>query len=220
MNEEHVHDHTVINELICHLPYAVFSVAFALIILSILSAFSLGVLHENLVQQGAELLFHSFHFMHIVFAATGSIIAFSRFSKNIWAALLVGTVSTTFFCMLSDMIFPYLGGRMLGVPMHFHICFVSDTLKVVPFLFVGVSNGLILSKHHDSKLGSYAISSHSAHILVSSLASTFYLVSHGFTNWYAYIGLVFLLLIVAVVVPCTLADVVVPLAIAKRLRKK
>jgi hypothetical protein len=220
MNQEHSHEHTVTGELICHLPYAVFSVAFALIILSVMSAFTLAASHENLVLQGAELLFHSFHFMHIVFAATGTIIAFCRFSKNIWMALLIGTISPTFFCMLSDAILPYLGGRLLGVTMHFHICFLSDTAKVIPFLFVGILNGFLMSRHHDSKLGLYAISSHAVHILVSSLASTFYLVSHGFTDWYVHIGIVFLFLIIAVVVPCTLSDVVVPLAVAKRLRKK
>ena len=50
MNQEHTHEHTVTNELICHLPYAVFSVAFALTILSVLSAFSLGVVNKNLVK--------------------------------------------------------------------------------------------------------------------------------------------------------------------------
>lgn len=220
MNQEHTHDHTVKNELICHLPYAVFSVAFALTILSVLSAFSLGVVNKNLVKQGAQLLFHSLHFMHIVFAATGTIISFSRFSKSVGKAVFIGMISPTFFCMLSDAVLPYLGGRMLGVPMHFHLCFFSDTAKVIPFLLVGIANGLIMSRHHDSKLGSYAVSSHAVHIFVSSLASTFYLVSHGFTTWYTHIGIVFLLLIGAVVVPCTLSDVVIPIAFAKKFGKK
>ena len=61
----------------------------------------------------------------------------------------------------------------------------------------------------------YAITSHVAHIFVSSLASTFYLVAHGFSNWYDNIGFVFLSMIVAVVIPCTLSDVVVPMTFAK-----
>ena len=73
-----------------------------------------------------------------------------------------------------------------------------------------------MSKHHNSKQWLYSISSHAVHILISSLASVFYLVSHGFTNWYAHIGNVFLFLIIAVVVPCTLSDVVTPMAFARR----
>ena len=69
------------------------------------------------------------------------------------------------------------------------------------------------------KQGGYSLSSHATHIFISSLASTFYLISHGFTNWYVSIGNVFVLLIIAVVVPCTLADVVVPMTMA-RLGKK
>lgn len=220
-HQNHKHnEHTISSELICHLPYAIFSVAFALVVLSILSAFSLGVTNKDLVKKGAQLLFHSFHFMHIVFAATGTIISFSRFSKNITKTLFIGTVSPTFFCMLSDAILPYIGGRMLGVTMDFHICFFSDITKVIPFLLVGIGNGLIMSRHHESKLGLYAVSSHAMHIFVSSLASTFYLVSHGFITWYIHIGIVFLFLIGAVVMPCTLSDVIVPISFAKRNRGK
>ena len=50
---------------------------------------------------------------------------------------------------------------------------------------------------------------------VSSLASTFYLVAHGFAHWHTQIGLVFLSLIVAVVIPCTLSDLVVPMTFAR-----
>jgi len=57
------------------------------------------------------------------------------------------------------------------------------------------------------------------YILVSSLASTFYIVSHGLTNWQSVIGLLFLFLIIAVVFLCTMSDVVVPMAAAGAGRK-
>jgi len=221
MNDTRKHEHelTLYSELICHLPYAIFSVAFGLILLSFLSAFSIGNTDATLVKKGAKLLFHSFHFMHIIFAATGTLIMFFRFSKNYVKALFVGIFSPTIFCMLSDAILPYLGGRLLGVPMKFHLCFINDFSKIVPFLLVGIINGFIMSKHDHEKQGFYSISSHAVHILVSSLASIFYLVSHGFTDWYAHIGFVFLFLIVAVVVPCTLSDVVVPIFFARAGKK-
>jgi len=218
---DHNHDlleHSVIDELICHLPYAIYSVAFSLIALSIYSVFSMN-LEPAIVKKGCKALFHSFHFMHIVFAATGTIITFCRFSKNYARALLVGLVSPTFFCILSDAVLPYIGGRILGVEMHFHACFFTEPERVIPFLIVGIINGFVMSRHHESKQGGYSLSSHATHIFISSLASTFYLMSHGFTNWYASIGNVFVLLIIAVVVPCTLADVVVPMTMA-RLGKK
>ena len=84
-NHDHGHIHngenTVVHELLCHLPYAIYSVAFSLIMLSIYSVFSIG-LYPVIVNKGRKALFHSFHFMHIVFAATGTIITFRRFSKK------------------------------------------------------------------------------------------------------------------------------------------
>src|SRR6266404_7028976 len=85
-DHSHSHDldiveHSIIDELICHLPYAIYSVAFSLIALSIYSVFSMN-LEPAIVKKGCKALFHSFHFMHIVFAATGTVITFCRFSKN------------------------------------------------------------------------------------------------------------------------------------------
>lgn len=213
-DHDHSCGHTIIDEMICHLPYAIYSVAFSLIILSLYSVFSMS-LDPAIVKKGSKALFHSFHFMHIVFAATGTIITFCRFSKNYFRALIVGIVSPTFFCILSDAVLPYIGGTILGVHMHFHACFLTEPQRVIPFLIVGILNGFVMSRHHESKQGAYSLSSHATHIFISSLASTFYLISHGFTAWYASIGNVFVLLIIAVVVPCTLADVVVPMTMAR-----
>ena len=207
-------EHSVMDEMVCHLPYAIYSVAFSLIVLSIYSVFSMG-LDPALVKKGSKALFHSFHFMHIVFAATGTVITFCRFSKNYFRGLIVGLISPTFFCILSDAVLPYIGGTLLGVDMHFHMCFLKEPQRVIPFLIVGVINGFVMSRHPQHKQGGYSLSSHATHIFISSLASTFYLISHGFTNWYASIGNVFVLLIIAVVVPCTLADVVVPMTMAR-----
>jgi hypothetical protein len=214
------HSHTLTGELICHLPYAIFSVAFGLAILSFLHYFSslLGA-GQDVVCQGADELFHSFHFMHIVFASTGTLITFFRFSRNILKGFIVGSLSAAFFCTLSDSILPYLGGRLLGVDMHLHICFFTELSNVLPFLVVGLFNGFIMSRHHSSRQVLFSIFSHFVHILISSFAAMFYLVSHGCIDWYVFIGMVFLFLVVAVVVPCTLSDVVVPMAFARADKK-
>lgn len=220
-HDDHGHIHgSTWDELIHHIPYAVFSVAFCLILLSIFGAMSLGTQEAHLVKKQTKLLFHSFHFMHIVFAATGTLITFFRFSRNWWRGLAVGIISPVIFCTLSDSILPYLGGRMLGVDMHFHLCFLTELPNVLPFLFTGILNGVVMSRHHISRQGYYSVFSHFFHILISSLASSFYLVSHGYITWYKQIGPVFLFLVFAVVVPCTLADVVVPMAVARWHRKK
>ncbi len=213
------HNPTVIGELINHLPYAIFSVALSLALLGFTTYFSIAQKDTNVVCKGANVLFHIFHYMHLVFAATGSMLSYFHFATRIVRGFVVSIGSTVVFCMLSDMVLPYLGGRLLGIQMQFHLCFYHEFWGVFPFLAVGALNGLFISTYHKQLQSSYLFFSHFTHILVSSLASSFFFVSHGFSNWYEYFGVVFLFLIVAVVVPCSLSDVVVPMVIAKADKK-
>lgn len=216
--EGHHHNniHFLQEEIMCHLPYAIFSVAFGLAVLSFLTYSSCLSRADNAaVCLGSHILFHSFHFMHIVFAATGTMITFLRFSSNTLKAFCIGAVSTMLFCTLSDVVLPYIGGLILGVDMHFHLCFLTELSNVLPFLVVGLCNGYLMSRHDSSRQGLYSIFSHFIHILISSFASIFYLVSNGFVDWYLSIGPVFVFLVFAVVVPCTMSDVVVPMMFAK-----
>jgi hypothetical protein len=215
LEHEHSHEHTLKDGIICHLPYAIFSVAFCLTILSFLSYITLGISNGMVLRKGAHMLFHAFHFLHIVFAATGTLITFYRYSKNVLLGLFVGVICSTTFCTLSDAIIPYLSGRLLGVQMSFHLCFVSELHNVLPFLVLGLLNGFLMGRYHQGQHGFYSIFSHFIHILISSFASTFYLVAHGLPDWYSKIGIIFLFLIIAVVIPCTLSDVVVPMAFAR-----
>lgn len=224
--EHQHHEHSLKEEMLHHLPYAIFSLAFGLIILSFIDVLMPKMAHHHGAghahdhhDSGAHLLFHSFHFLHIIFAVTGSLITFSRFSKNIVKGAIVSILSSLFFCTISDVVLPYLSGTLLGVHMHFHLCLQSEWHNVIPLLLIGLVNGIVMSRHSSSIKAFYSVSSHFGHILISSLASLFYLVSEGLENWYPQMGVLFLFLIVAVVVPCTLADVVVPMIFAKSRKK-
>jgi len=214
----HDHGHSLRSELFHHLPYAIFSVAFSLIILSFVTL-ALRNNPVDMAQKGAKMLFHSFHFMHIVFAATGTLITFRRFCKALIPSWAVGIFIPVVFCTLSDSILPYLGGRALGVNMSFHLCFFNELTNILPFLFIGLVNGFIMSRHNQENQRMYSIFSHFVHIFVSSLAATFYLVAHGFMDWHKDIGFVFIFIIIAVVIPCTLSDVVVPMTYARMIKK-
>lgn len=219
----HVHeDHeaSLTQELIHHLPYAIFSVAFGLIILSFFDFFMTQGIFADQLQDKLNVLFHSFHFLHIIFAVTGSYIAFSRYSQNAAVAIIVSLCSAFFFCTLSDIILPYLGGRLLGTPMEMHLCFLTELHNVVPFFCVGLINGMVMSTHRSSIKGFYSVGAHFAHIFISSLASLFYLIGHGFYDWYPQMGFLFIFLTIAVVGPCTMADVIVPIWFAKMSRQE
>jgi len=207
------------DELMIHFPYAVFSIALSIAGVALLDYCSFGA-KEAIVKAGAHTLFHTFHFMHVVFAATGALLTFFRFSKNILRGIIIGGASTVFFCVLSDVFLPYIAGMMLGVKMDLHVCFVSELFNVLPFLIIGMLNGWVLAQHKDGMQTYYSLWSHFAHIFVSSVASLLYMVSFGFKDWHQHMGVIFIMLIGAVVIPCTLSDVVIPLFFAKERKSR
>ena len=219
-SDSHFHTHddgilekhnTVKDELLCHLPIAIFSVCLALIVLSLLTYSDKNALSFS----SAHRLFHNFHFMHLLFAGTGTVLMFRRYSKNKILCFIVGLIVPAIFCTLSDAVLPYFGGRFLGVAMHFHWCFIKHISTVSTFLLIGILNGWVMSSHSVNRQLFYSQGFHFFHIFISSMASSLYLVSFGFTNWSQQMGSVFIFLIIAVLVPCTLSDIVIPVLFAK-----
>jgi hypothetical protein len=205
----------VLDEVICHFPYALLSLALGLILLSFVT---MDVPSSRLAMHFRFFpLFHTCHFLHISFAAAGCFLTFLKYSRSFWRGLVVGVFVPVIFCVLSDIVLPYVGGLMLGVPMRLHICFVTEYVNVSVFLVMGILAGSVLRFHVERKHSGSFLTRwlHFGHILLSALAALFYLVSHGFGNWVEFIGPVYLLLIVAVVVPCTLSDLVVPVIVAR-----
>lgn len=202
----------IIDELVCHLPYAIFAVVGSLVTMSLLCLTNGQITPETADKW--HNLFHTLHFLHIVFASTGAVLTFRRHSSSLLGSLLIGSLVPAVFCTLSDAVMPYLGGRLAGLHMHFHWCFVNHLSTVLTFMAMGIANGLVMSWHGSAKQTNYLLSSHAVHIFISALASTVYLVSHGFYHWEHHLGFVFIYLFVAVLLPCTLADVVVPTWVA------
>ncbi|MBT3456264.1 hypothetical protein HN446_04320 [bacterium] len=207
--EEHC-EHSIVEELICHMPYSILSVAFALIVVSLLYFVSGSNESSLSLHSTYYMLFHNFHFLHIIFAITSSIAMFSKYSNNIIWGTVVSVVSASFFCIASDVFFPYIGGTLLGASMKTHVCFLSDFTNISIFIIIGVVNGVAQSWFKKPNV----IIMHGLHIIISSFASTFYLVANGFNLNSSHLGLVFLMLLIAVVLPCTLSDILVPMFVA------
>jgi hypothetical protein len=206
------HHDSVYDAIMCHLPYAVFSVALSLLCLSLIM-YSQDA--GPVTSRHAHRLFHTLHLMHILFAGTGVVLTFRKYSQSLWKTFAIGLVVPAVFCTLSDAIMPYFGGCLLNLDMKLHWCFISHTSTVMTFLLAGIFNGIILSAHSASRYIYYSLGSHFVHIFISALASTFYFVSFGLEKWWHHLGFLFGFLVLAVVVPCTLADLVVPMLCGK-----
>jgi len=79
-----INHNAVKEEFFCHFPYAVFSVALALVLVSF-------VCYNDSPEQTrfAYRLFHNFHFLHLLFAASGTVLMFRRYSSSFWGGILV-----------------------------------------------------------------------------------------------------------------------------------
>ncbi len=214
------HDHvgSLRQELICHFPYAAFSLALGFVILSLIHLLTSSTPYAYDLARSYHILFHSFHYLHLIFAVTGTAVMFFRFSNNVVAGMIVSLIAPAIFCTLSDVALPALAGNLLGVYMPVHICFTqfADLINLTPFMLVGLINGWMIRSHSENALGFISLISHFIHILISSLAALFYMVSYGFTQWHSMMGILLIFLLVAVVIPCTLSDIVVPLYFARR----
>ena len=220
------------HELMHHLPYGTLSVACALMLLSMIHVFftanmveaQIHHVHDHAgscgMSSGLDILFHSFHFTHILFAASGAMVTFYRYSKNIMAGVFIGVVSSSIFCTLSDVLLPYLAGELMGVSMELHICFRTELSNIIPFLLVGVINGLIVSQWKDEHSESHSVSLHFFHTFISAMAAIFYAIGHGLSGFHEFFGVFFILMLIAVVIPCTLSDVVFPVLWARMVQKK
>lgn len=216
-------------ELLHHFPYATLSVALALMLLTLINVFfNAGIQAATIAAcqtgcchtSGLDILFHSFHFAHILFATSGTIVTFRRYSDKIWAALLIGTVSSMVFCTLSDVLLPYAAGRLLGVEMDLHICFASELSNILPFLGIGLLNGWVMTQLPEYRTQENSLFLHFLHTFISAMASIFYAVGHGLSDFYSYFGMFYLLMVVAVIIPCTLSDVIAPIFFAQFVGKE
>lgn len=199
--------HPVVTELTHHLPFSVGSVAIALVSLAIAQkVFGLRDPHT------LEEIFHVCHPVHLLLSATATAAMFYLYDSRPVRAAVIGVLGSAPVCALGDIAFPWLGGRLMGQPMQFHICAIEEPWLVWPCVALGVVTGIAGANW----VKRVTIYSHSAHVLVSSFASAIYLVGFGLGEWTGRFGWVLLILTVSVMVPCCLSDIVFPLMFAKR----
>lgn len=206
---------SVKEELRIHLPYSIFS---AIVAIGFAALFCQVFLRgdQQTVMAASEDVFHVMHPTHLMFSAMAISAMFWTHEKNIWKAILVAVFATIPICSLGDILIPYLGGRLLHQHMHLHICILQHPQLIIPFIVVGIACGVLAAKTVEKS----TIYSHSAHVLVSSMAAIFYMISFGFIGWMHQIGLVFLIILFAVMIPCVIHDIVVPLLLLENRKRK
>jgi len=196
-----------LTELAHHLPYSIFGVVSAIILMAVLTFIAATTGSKNISGASGE-MFHVFHSSHILFSAIATTAMFWKHDNRSWMkAAMIGLIGSLTICGVSDVFVPFVGGKILGFEMHFHICLVEEPGLVYPFALIGVAAGLMVTRAFEQST-QY---SHGVHVFLSSTASLLYLISFGVTGWMHHVTGVFMVTIFAVMIPCCLSDIVFPL---------
>lgn len=192
-------------ELRDHAPFTAFGASSGVAI-----AVAMDLLCAEVMVDLSWKAFHIFLSLHLLLSAIVTSAMFRRHGGGILSAVGVGAVGSIGICMMSDVVIPYLGGSLLGVEMTLHI----DLLEHPQFVIVPTLSGAAIG----AATRLWTKCPHAAHVMISTLASLFYLTAFGVADWIPKLPFVFVLLFVAVWLPCCTSDIVFPLLFAKRTR--
>ena len=165
----------------------------------------------SLVNRDPEMLRHPFHILHPAHMLLSSIVTAAMFRLHrggIGGSIAVGFLGAAGICVVSDILLPHMGGALLGASMTLHVCLLEDPwLVVIPGLVGAVIGALTVR---------WTRCPHAAHVLISTLASLFYLMAFGVVDWLPRFPLVFAVLFIAVWIPCCTSDIVFPLFFVRK----
>lgn len=202
----------ILLELARHLPYSIFGISLGIVFMGIFTFLAILLGSENRMPAASQELFHVFHPIHVLFSAVATTAMFWKHEKRLPKAIVIGFAGSAGICSLSDIFFPFVGGTLLGVPIRLHICLIETPGLILPFAMTGILAGLVANQSFEHSF-EY---SHSAHVFISSMASILYLIGFSAIDWIHSLGQVFIITIVAVMIPCCTSDIAFPLACVHR----
>lgn len=194
----------IIEELKEHIPFTAGATAVAVLIAVFL------LIKENLISNAVS-LFYIFHPLHILFSSIVSAAIFYKYKNNIFYSIIVGVGISILIGSLSDIILPYIGISLFNIPISFNLPAIENPLLIVGVAIFGSAIGIVLKK---TKFP------HFIHVLISVFASLLYIFAYSTNFSLMMIILIFIITSISVVIPCCLSDIVFPLVIEKRIKKK
>ena len=194
------------------------------------------VVFRNIGDGGGRVLFSIFHPAHVILSAivTASMFKVHTVQKKLFLVLAVGYFGSIGIATLSDIIIPHFGSRFLGlnVPTHsrlhnveepgeheeeghedeassvgIHLGFIEEWYIINPAALFGIFIAFYLKR---TKLP------HAAHVLISTWASSSYLLMTIASEMSVGAALgIFGTLVIATWIPCCISDIVFPLLFVK-----
>ena len=185
----------ITKELKEHVPFTALGALTGIIITVI-------VVLSNVPHQISDTIFHTLHPVHVLLSALVTTSMYMRYKKGrVWAVILIGWTGAIGMATISDALIPYLGGNLLHAQMEFHVPFIEEWW-INLFALAGIAIGYWRQTTKIPHLG---------HVLLSTWASLFYIMAFGIADWIPLLPFIFLILFLAVWIPCCLSDIVYPL---------
>jgi len=186
----------IATELKKHAPFTLFGAATGVLIAWLVVA-------GRIPRDVSQATFNALHPLHVLLSAFTTAAMYRLHKKRLILTIIIGYLGSIGIATLSDIIFPHLSARLVGMKMgHIHIGFIEKWWLVNPLAFAGIALALW---RPTTKMPHYG------HVLLSTWASLFYLIAHGQADWLPLLPFIFVILFVAVCVPCCLSDIVFPL---------
>jgi hypothetical protein len=193
----------ILRELKAHAPFTAFGAFTGIALMVILVTAKVGADALGPAFEGA-------HALHVFLSAVVTAAMYRRYGGSVVLCVLVGFVGSVGIATLSDVVFPHHGGAAIlkltgeNAHMRFHLPAVEEWWLINPAALLGIAVGVVRPR---TRL------SHAGHVLLSTWASLFYVVSNavGTVNWFPLMPLVLVVLFIAVWVPCCISDIVFPL---------
>ncbi len=195
-------------ELVRHLPYTATSAICGLALIAVARL----TVPVGIATFGALLsrLFHVLHPLHMLFSSAATSAVYFRYRPSPVGAWVVGLLAGIGVCTVSDALLPFAGAQALGLAPELHLCLMEHWHLSVLAAGLGAGSGILWI----ARTGKPTYLPHSAHVLVSSMASVTYLTSYSTWKWSVHILGLALVATVAVLVPCCFSDVVLPVLAA------
>lgn len=179
--------------------------------LSLFAGVLVAVLY-NFGRVPSEFLFEIIHPVHILVSAVATSAIYWRYHEvagrmsqvaGIWLkTIFVGMSGAILIGSLSDVLFPFLGGRLFGLESVLHLPIWEQPVLILGVAFFGAVVGMYWDLF---KL------SHLLHVFLSVFASLFYLLAFSVEMSAGFIVLISGLVFLAVYIPCCISDIVFPL---------
>jgi len=191
----------IAKELKEHAPFTSLGALSGIIIMSIIV---FGHVPSNI----SHTAFYASHPLHVLLSALVTTSMYMRYTKGkVWVAILIGWTGAIGIATISDAIIPYLGGTLLHIPMEFEVPFIEHWW-INLFALAGIGIGYW---KQTTKIP------HFGHVLLSTWASLFYIMAFGIgDNWIPLLPFIFVILFLAVWIPCCLSDIVYPLLFIRK----